>query len=298
MSRILVTGATGAVGHRLVPALLHDGHEVRCLSRRPESLVRFAWADDVETVGGDVGDWVSLDAAMRGIDAAYYLVHGMEADVGDLLEREERLATVFRDVAEMQRLEQVINLGGLFPDHELARISPHMYARHRAGAILRRGEVPATELRAAIVISAESASFRMLQATAKLPVIPTPPWMSSRCQPIAIDDVIAYLVGVLEDPRTYGRVFEIGGPDVLTYREMVRTYLEVTGRWRPTVPLPYGPPELSAPVASILADVDMDLALPLLSSSRSDAVVTDHRIEQLLDVEPIGFDEAVRRALA
>lgn len=298
MTRTLVTGATGAIGQRLVPALLERGDTVRCLSRSPDDLQRFPWADEVEVVGGDVGDWVALDAAMRGVEAAYYLVHGMDAPVGDLVGREERLATVFRDVAEMQRLHQVIALGGLFPEGELARISPHMYARQRAGAILRRGPVPTTELRAAIVISAESASFRMLQAAAKLPVIPTPPWMSSRCQPIAIEDVVAYLIAVLGEPRAYDEIFEIGGPDVLTYREMVRVYLEVSGRWRPTVPVPFGPPELSAPLAAILSEVDVELALPLLTSSRSDAVVTDHRIESLVDVDPIGFEEAVRRALA
>lgn len=298
MTRILVTGATGAIGQRLVPRLLDAGYTVRCLSRRPASLRDFPWSDRVETVGGDVGDWVSLDAAMTGVDVAYYLIHGMDASVSELVEREERLATVFRDVAEMQQVQQIITLGGLFPHDELARLSPHMYARQRAGAILRRGPVPATELRAAIVISAESASFRLLQAAARLPVIAAPPWMSTRCQPIAIDDVIAYLAGVIGEPRAYGQPLEIGGPDVLTYHEMVRVYLEqIDGAWRPSFPLPVGPPELSAPIAALLAGVDMDLTLPLLTSARRDAVVTDHTIEQIVEHQPIGFAEAVRLAL-
>ncbi|MDX1619414.1 MAG: NAD(P)H-binding protein [Nitriliruptorales bacterium] len=299
MTKVLVSGGTGAIGRRLVPTLLDRGYDVRVLSRSRSGFDTFGWADDVEIATGDVGDWVSLDAAMRGTDVAYYLVHGMDASVRDLVDREEKLATVFRDVAEMQGLEQIITLGGLFPEEELARLSPHMYARQRSGAILRRGPVAGTELRAAIVISRESASFRLLQAAAKMPVVIAQPWMASRCQPIGIDDVIHYLVGVLGAPRAYGEVLEIGGPDVLTYHQMIRVYLEVTGgAWRPSIPTPAGPPELAAPFAAKLAGVDVELALPLLTSARRDAVVTDHRIDEIVPHDPLHFEETIRRALA
>lgn len=298
MTRILVTGATGAIGGRLVPELLDRGHAVRCLTRTPAKLDDAPWRARVEVARGDVGDWVSLEQAMRGTQAAYYLVHGMSGRVDRLVEREERMARNFRDRAADLGLERIVYLGGLIDESKLGTASPHMYARYRAGVVLAAGPVPVTELRASLVLSAESASFRMLQASARAPLVLAQPWMRSRSQPIGIDDVVGYLADALEVEEAAGRVIGIGGADVLTYHGMVRAYLRVAGgAWRPSVPVPYGPPELNAPVAAWLSGVDPELALPLLRSARHDSVVTDDLADRLFGRTPIGFDEAVRRAL-
>lgn len=299
MATILVTGATGFIGGHLVPALLDAGHRVRCLTRDPARLDDAPWRDRVEVARGDVTDWVSLELAMDGVDRAVYLVHGMDASPAELVRREIEMARTFRDAAERARLDQLVYLGGLTDDDVVTTMSPHMYARYQAGVELRQGAVPTVELRAAIVLGAGSASFEMLRAAARLPLMVAPPWSRTRCQPIAVDDVVRYLVDTLGRDDLGTRIVEIGGPDVLTYREMGRRYLEVAGaRWRPTVPLLWSPPEASAPAVSWLSGVDQDLVLPLLSSARRDAVVCDDAARELYDIEPVGFDTAVRRALS
>lgn len=299
MTTILVTGATGFIGGSLVPALLDAGYGVRCLTRDPSGLDDVPWRDRVGVVRGDVTDWISLDVAMEGVDRAVYLVHGMDAPPARLVRREIEMARTFRDAAERARLDQVVYLGGLTDDDDLTTMSPHMYARYQAGVELRLGAVPTVELRAAIVLGAGSASFEMLRAAGRLPVVVAPPWTRTRCQPIAIDDVVRYLMDTLGRDDLGTRVVEIGGPDVLTYREMGRRYLEAAGaRWRPTVPLLWSPPEASAPAVSWLSGVDQDLVLPLLTSARRPAVVRDHAARELYDIEPVGFDRAVRAAQA
>ncbi|MBW3657803.1 MAG: NAD(P)H-binding protein [Actinobacteria bacterium] len=299
MATILVTGATGFIGGHLVPALLDAGHRVRCLTRDPSKLDDAPWRDRVQVARGDVTDWLSLELAMDGVDRAVYLVHGMDASPAELVRRELEMARTFRDAAERAGLDQLVYLGGLTDDDVVTTMSPHMYARYQAGVELRQGAVPTVELRAAIVLGAGSASFEMLRAAGRLPLMVAPPWSRTRCQPIAVDDVVAYLVDTLGRDDLGTRIVEIGGPDVLTYREMGQRYLEVAGaRWRPTVPLLWSPPEASAPAVSWLSGVDQDLVLPLLTSARRDAVVEDDAARDLYDIEPVGFDTAVRRALA
>jgi uncharacterized protein YbjT (DUF2867 family) len=299
MATILVTGATGFVGGNLVPALLDAGHGVRCLTREPAKLAGAPWRHSVEVARGDVRDWVSLEFAMDGVDRAVYLVHGMESSPKRLVRRELEMARTFRDAAERAGLSQVVYLGGLTDDDQLTTMSPHMYARYQAGVELRQGRVPTVELRAAIVLGAGGASFEMLRAAARLPVVFSPPWTRSRCQPIAVADVVAYLVDTLGRDDLGTRVVEIGGADVLTYREMGVRYLELTDApWRPTLPLLWFPPEASAPAISLLSGVDQDLVLPLLTSARSDAVVREPTARELYDIEPIGFEEAVQAALS
>lgn len=298
MTTILVTGATGFVGGALVPALLDAGHDVRCLTRDPTGLDDAPWRTRVRVVTGDVRDWVSLDTAMAGVDRAVYLVHGMDAAPERLVDREIEMARTFRDAAERARLEQIVYLGGLVDD-DVTTMSPHMYARYEAGVELRHGSVPVVELRAAIVLGAGGASFEMLRTAARLPVLFAPPWSRTRCQPIAIDDVVRYLVATLERDDLGTRVVEIGGPDILTYREMGERYLVASGRgWRPILPLLWSPPEASAPALSWLSGVDQDLVLPLLTSARRDAVVRDGDARELYDIEPVGFETAIRRALS
>ena len=216
--RVLVTGATGYIGGLLVPALVNDGHDVRCVARLPERLAgRFP---GVEVVRGDVFDAPAMLAAMDGIEVAYYLVHSMTADRHDFSQSDREAAASFGAAAREAGVKRIIFLGGLGVDG--ATLSPHLRSRHEVGDILRRGGVLVTEFRAAIIVGSGSVSFEMIRyLTERLPVMVAPKWVSTRCQPIAIRDVIRYLVQALNHPESESTIYEIGGGDVLTYREMM-----------------------------------------------------------------------------
>lgn len=208
--RVLVTGATGYIGGRLVPALLDAGHSVRCLARSPDKLSDERWADRVEIAKGDVTDADSLTAAMEGVDSAYYLVHSMGGST-DFSAEDRNAAATFRDAAAVAGLHRIVYLGGLGADDD-PKLSAHLQSRHEVGRVLAEGPVPVTELRAALVIGSGSASFEMLRYLVEiLPAMITPRWVHNRCQPIAIRDVLFYLVAVLESDDTAGRILEIGG---------------------------------------------------------------------------------------
>lgn len=273
---LLVTGATGYVGGQLVPRLLAEGHRVRCLVREPAKLDEAPWRTEVEIVGGDVEDEGAVLRAADGADAAYYLVHGMEHRISGLLEREVAAAASFRDGAEAGGVRRLVYLGGLVDEDDLARTSPHLYARQQAGQTLRDGVVPVTELRAGIVLGAGSASFRLLATAAASPISLDAPLTRSRTQPIAERDLLDLLVAVVDDPRAAWRIIEIGGPDVVTYAELVARLRRVTGAGRaPALPVPYLPPEVAATGAAALSRLDPTLVLPLLRSAEHDAVVHD-----------------------
>jgi uncharacterized protein YbjT (DUF2867 family) len=228
--QVLVTGATGYIGGRLVPELLAAGHRVRCVARTPAKLDALPWRDDVEVVKADADDGESLGAAMEGCDAAYYLLHSMGTS-GDeaFADRDRRLAETFRDAAAAAGLRQLVYLGGLGVDDDPS-LSPHLASRHEVGRVLAAGPVPVTELRAAIIIGSGSASFEMLRhLTDVLPVMVAPRWVRTCCQPIAIRDVLVYLAGVLGNEAAMGRVLEIGGPDISTYNGLMDVYAEVAG---------------------------------------------------------------------
>src|SRR4051794_39939441 len=225
--QVLVTGASGYVGGRLVPELLAAGHQVRCLARSPAKLDGRSWSDRVEIVAGDVSDPESLCAAMHGIDAAYYLVHSMGA-TDEFAARDRAAAATFREAAERAGVGQIVYLGGLGRDE--SGLSEHLSSRHDVGEVLADGPVPVTELRAAVIIGSGSASFEMLRhLTDVLPLMVTPRWVSTRCQPIAIRDVLAYLVGVLGNADACGRVLEIGGAGVPAHEEMMQIYADLGG---------------------------------------------------------------------
>jgi uncharacterized protein YbjT (DUF2867 family) len=293
---VLVTGATGYIGGRLVPELLAAGHRVRCLARTPAKLDALPWREQVEVVGGDAGDADSLTEAMAGCDAAYYLLHSMGAD-GDFAERDRTLAATFRDAAARAGLHQLVYLGGLGDEED--DLSPHLRSRHEVGAVLADGPVPVTELRAAIIIGSGSASFEMLRhLTEVLPMMVTPRWVSTRAQPIAIRDVLAHLVAVLEIDAARGRVLEVGGPDVLSYRELMAVYAEVAGlRRRVVVPVPVLSPRLSSLWIGLVTPIPTGLARPLVESLVNEVVVRDRPARELIDHQPLPFRQAVELAL-
>lgn len=297
--RVLVTGATGYIGGRLVPELLAAGHQVRCAARSPAKLDALPWRDDVEVVAADAEDAGSLVAAMTGCQAVYYLLHsmGMSGDE-DFADKDRSMAETFRDSAAKADVSQIVYLGGLGEDDD-PDLSPHLASRHEVGRVLADGPVPVTELRAAIIIGSGSASFEMLRhLTEVLPVMLTPRWVSTRCQPIAIRDVLTYLVGVLGNDDAKDRVLEVGGPDVCTYRELMDTYAEVAGLTRRrVVPVPVLTPGLSSHWIGIVTPIPKGLARPLVESLVNEVVVRDRGIGTVVDHTPMPFRAAVQVAL-
>jgi len=296
-SRILVTGATGYIGGRLVPELLAGGYAVRCLARTPAKLGGRPWRRDVEIVKGDASDPSALATAMIGVDAAYYLLHSMGGQ-DDFAERDRRMATTFRDAAARAGLSRIVYLGGLGDERD-PNLSPHLWSRHEVGRVLGDGPVPVTELRAAVIIGSGSASFELMRhLTEVLPVMVTPAWVRTRCQPIAISDVLAYLVGVLSEDRAAGQVLEIGGPDVLTYQDLMRTYAEVAGlRQRRVVPIPVLSPRLSSLWVGLVTPIPPGLARPLIDSLVNEVTVGDQSIQQILPRQTLPVRRAIELAL-
>ncbi|MEU5879661.1 SDR family oxidoreductase [Spirillospora sp. NPDC047279] len=296
--RCLVTGATGYIGGRLVPELLDAGHEVRCMARRPDRLQAYPWADRVEIVEADVLDPDALRTALDGVEVAYYLIHAMGKG-GDFASRDRRAARSFAGVAEETGVGRIVFLGGLYSG---GQVSPHLRSRAEVGEILLASGVPTAVLRAAVVLGSGSASFEMLRyLTERLPAMVTPKWVDSRIQPIAIRDVLRYLVGAAELPPEVNRAFDIGGPDVLTYRQMMGRYAAVAGLSpRVIVPVPVLSPKLSSLWVGLITPVPSGIARPLVESLTSEVVCREHDIAAYVPDPPnglIGFDEAVRLAL-
>ena len=294
--RVLVTGATGFVGHRLVPALLDRGHEVVTLVRDANGYDPPA---DVRVVEGDLLEPETLPPAFRvdddPVDAAYYLVHSMDGGPG-YEERDRNCASNFTEAASAAGVSRVVYLGGLGEDRD--GLSEHLRSRREVERVLGEGSYALTTLRAAIVIGAGSASFEVIRGlTSRLPVMVTPKWVDTLCQPIAIDDVVAYLAGTLDVPETAGHTYEIGGPEVLTYAEILRRTRRQFGHGLRIVRVPVLSPGLSARWLRLVTDVDPYLARSLVEGLRNTVVVEDDRIHDLIPIDPTPFDLAVARAL-
>jgi len=301
-TRSLVTGATGYVGGRLVPELLAAGHEVRVLARSPEKLRDMPWADRVEIVQGDATSVDDLREAMAGCTVAYYLMHSLQHG-RDLETSEADIADCFARAARGSSLSRIVYLGGLAPDVPVERMSPHMRSRVQVGEILRGSGVPTVELRAAVVIGSGSASFEMLRyLTERLPAMITPRWVRTRTQPIAIRDVLRYLVLAADLPAEVNRAFDIGGPEVVSYQEMMQSYARVAGLPRRIIlPINLLSPGLSSHWVNLVTPVPRSIARPLVQSLRHPAVCREHDIARWIPDPPEGllpFDSAVRLALA
>jgi uncharacterized protein YbjT (DUF2867 family) len=288
---VLVTGATGFIGRRLVPELVERGMTVRAMTRRPE-----AYDGPGEPVGADVNDADSLTDALKGVDVAIYLVHSL--DDPDFERKDAEAARTFGRAAAEAGVEQIVYMGGLGADNE--NLSPHLRSRREVEALLGEAGVPVTVLRAAIVVGAGGISWELTRQLVKnLPAMVVPRWVSTMTQPIAVDDVIRYLAGVIGKEEALDRVFEIGGADRLTYLEMLQVAAEVRGGHRvPIVQVPALTPRLSSYWLALVTDVDTTTGRNLIDSMSTEVVVTDDSIREVVPGEPLTYAEAVRRALA
>jgi uncharacterized protein YbjT (DUF2867 family)/uncharacterized protein YndB with AHSA1/START domain len=294
---ILVTGATGYVGARLVPRLLEAGYRVRALVRDPDRLAGRPWAEEIELVTGDVLKPETLPAALDGVSAAYYLIHSMGGG-GEFEDRDVRAGRNFGQAAADAGVAQIIYLSGLGEESD-EELSDHLSSRHATGDALREAGVPVTELRAAVIVGSGSLSFEMVRdLTERLPVMIVPKWASTRIQPIGIRDVLAYLVAALEMPESRGRIVEIGGADVLTYAEMMTQYAEERRLKRYLIHVPVLTPRLSSYWVHWVTPVSAAVARPLIEGLRNEVVVKDNSAEALFpDIEPADYRTSVKRAL-
>jgi uncharacterized protein YbjT (DUF2867 family) len=296
---ILVTGATGYVGGRLVPRLLEKGYRVRAMARSTAKLTSLPWADhpDFEIVAGDVQDKESLIKATQGCGAAYYLVHSMRSGGKDFADLDRKAANNTVAAAAQGKLNRIVYLGGLGVEEQ--HLSKHLRSRLEVAQILQSGPVPTTFLRAAMILGSGSASFELLRYLAeKLPVMITPKWVNTLVQPIAIRNVLNYLIGCLEHKETRGETFDIGGPDVLTYRKLFDIYAEEAHLpKRIIIPVPVLSPRLSSYWIHLFTPVHVSLARALAEGLQNTVVCRDNRIRSIIPQELLTSREAIRLAL-
>ncbi len=293
---ILVTGATGYVGGRLVPKLLEAGYRVRCLVRDPSRLQGRVWLNKVEVAQGDALDHDELVKAMQGVSAAYYLIHGMQGGKVNA-ERDLQAARNFAQAAEDAGIERIIYFGELVDP--TSHLSPYLRARHETGYLLRYGKVPVTEIRAGMIVGSGSALFEMIRyLTEREPLLICPAWYFSQAQPIAIRDALSYLVDTLKTPDTIGRVIEVGGPTRLTYADMLMGYAKERNLKRWLIPTPFYAPRLSAYWVHMVTPIHWRVVAPLIEGLRDNLIVRDDTARKLFpQIQPIDFQTAAHLAL-
>jgi uncharacterized protein YbjT (DUF2867 family) len=294
-SLILLTGASGYIGGRLLPSLENQGYRVRCVARHPEILKQKA-GPSTEVVAGDVLDRPSLDSALHGIDVAYYMVHSMSS-TGSFEETDRLAARNFSEAAKAAGVKGLIYVGGLGSDEE--ELSTHLRSRHEVGDILRQSGLPMCEFRASAVIGSGSASFELIRALVeRLPIMLTPRWVKGKAQPIAIDDLLDYLMEALRIPISNYRMYEIGGADQVSYADMMRTYGRQRGLEPLIIPVPVLTPWLSALWLGLVTPLYARIGRAIIESIVHVTVVRDNAALTTFSVRPMGIDEAIRRALA
>ena len=297
---VAIAGATGYIGGRLAPRLLESGYPVRCIVRTPEKIAGRDWAEksDVEVRQANLGSISELAEALRGCGAAFYLVHSMTSAGSQYADQDRRLAINFAEAARQARIQSIIYLGGLGETGK--DLSEHLSSRREVEEALASGGVPVTVLRAAMIIGSGSASFEILRyLVERLPVMVTPRWVTTPCQPIAVRNVIAYLVGVLAVPETTGRVFDIGGSEVLCYRDIMRIMQEELGvarRW--VIPVPVLTPRLSSYWIQLVTPLSHDIAGPLAEGLRNPVICRENEITKLVPQQLLSVRESIRAALA
>jgi uncharacterized protein YbjT (DUF2867 family) len=286
---VLVAGASGFVGRRLAKVLVQDGYALRAMTRHPDE-----YRGPGEPVLGDALDHKTLPAALRGCSAAYYLIHSLSSP--DFARLDADAARAFGEAAAGAGLQQIVYLGGLGDDSDT--LSPHLRSRREVEGLLGQGGVPVTVLRAGIVVGDQGLSWEITrQLVEHLPAMITPRWVRTRTQPIAVDDVIRYLVGVLGHPEALGRVFEIGGPEILRYSTMLKRVAKIERRPLPIVPVPLLSPRLSSLWLSLVTDVDTQAGRALVDSMTTEVVVRDESIREIVPMRLTSYDDAVRQAL-
>ncbi len=294
---VLVTGATGYIGGRLVGRLLEGGFRVRCLARDPARLQGRPWLGQVEVAAGDCLRAETLPAALRGVEAAFYMVHSM-AGGHNFEQRDVLAARNFATAARAEGVQRIIYLGGLGDPN--TALSGHLRSRQETGAVLRESGVPVTEFRAPVIVGSGSLSFEIIRyLTERLPVMICPRWLYTRIQPIAIRNVLDYLVAALDTPESAGRILEIGGAEVLTYGDLLRGYAKARGLKRWLVSVPVLTPRLSSYWVHLVTPVPATIARPLIQGLRNDVIVRDDTARRLFpQIKPMDYATAVRLALA
>ncbi|MDG2148128.1 MAG: SDR family oxidoreductase [Planctomycetota bacterium] len=297
---VLVTGATGYIGGRLVPRLLKAGERVRCFVRSPKKLANRPWFGHpaLEIVEGDVANSEALTAALKGCDVAYYLVHSMVSSGPSYRLRDRELATLFAKASADAEIERIIYLGGL--GETGPELSAHLSSRREVEELLAEGPVPVTVLRAAMIVGSGSASFEILRyLVERLPVMVTPLWVRTPCQPIAVRDVLHYLVACLREPATVGRTLDIGGPDIVTYEDFMRLVTEVRGlRKRLVLPVPLLTPRLSSLWIHLVTPLSHLIARPLAEGLKNPVICREDEAARLMPTKLLGAREAVQEAFA
>jgi len=293
---ILLTGGSGYVGGRLIPLLEKQGVRLRCLARSPEKM-RSRLQPGTEIVQGDVLDPASLERALQGVHTAYYLVHLMSGSKD--FEKEDRQAALnFAEAAKKAGLRRIIYLGGLGDDAD-PKLSPHLRSRHEVGKILRDSGVETIEFRASLVIGTGSLSFDLVKSlTDRLPVMLCPRWLTTPTQPIAVDDVLAYLLAAKELPPGESRIFEIGSPDVTTYGGMIREYAQQKGLRRCLISVPVLTPYLSSLWLALVTPASFEVGRHLIEGLKNPTVVQDRSALDVFPIKPMGIREAIQKALA
>ena len=294
---ILVIGSSGYIGSKLVPRLLEQGYRVKCLVRDLNRVAVYAWSGSVEVMEGDVLDAASMDLAFQQVRIVYYLVHSMSNPTGDFAELDRQAARNVGEAAKRFGVDRIIYLGGLGKRH--LEQSPHLRSRHEVGDVLRESCVPVTEFRAAVILGAGSLSFEMIHHLAnRLPVMICPRWVVTRTQPISVDDVLAYLVAAITSPESTGRTIDIGGPEILTYRDMMLRVARALGLRRWLIKVPVLTPRLSSYWVGLVTPVPVKPARALIEGLRHETICESDDAKTLFQIAPIGFDQAVKRALS